>query len=179
MTERSAFERALEVLTPEQVAKAYRLRDAFHLRDDDAIWLYCSIVKGLEAVLDETRAQCVAAVEEVLGEELGAPATPATGAPRRGNPPPRQSWHLIALASLSVVWVTLVGSTALVIGTLIKQGSVPWVTGVAASTNAFEYAARAVLNAPVGGFFAIVGLLSVGLAVALDWGRRRFGPPCL
>jgi hypothetical protein len=181
----TTFEAALAQMDPEERVRAQRLRDGLKLRDDDALWIYCGLIKGMEGILHETLSECVTAVEETirthLEEQLGKDRSSALSnqpsndtAPGAGNGQQTPDWSgLVLLGSLFCASTILIGSASVTLGVLAHDGQVPWVPR-SPGTGAFSYAMTALLNAPVGGFFAVVGLLGFGMLLAIF---RYLNPP--
>lgn len=170
MTKLSAFDRALSSMNSDERTRAQRLREALRLRDDDAVWDFCAMAKGFDKALRDIPSKCSEAAEHVARSEFGPSVS--SGPPRTAKDPARGTLLVLALASLFVASIVLIGSTGFTMGKILMHGSAPWMPGDIASQGVVSYVATATLTAPVGGFLALLAVLQIALgAVALRLGR--------
>lgn len=174
MSKVSAFARALSDMNPDERARAHRLRDALRLREDDAVWEFCAIAKGFDKALRDIPTKCSEAAEHVARSEFGARgggggsavATCSAGGPL----------FVMTLVSLFVAGIVAIGSAGFTVGTIVQNGSVPWMPADIASRGVVSYVATATLTAPVGGLFAFIAVLELaGVVVAVRWWHSRRG----
>ena len=67
---RTAFARALETLSPDERSRARRLQAVFGLREDDALWELCGLIKGFDIALRDLPTQCEAAADRTARWEV-------------------------------------------------------------------------------------------------------------
>jgi hypothetical protein len=163
----SAFEKALSAMTADERARAQRLRDGLKLREDDALWAYCGIIRGFETILQEIPTKCAEAAEQAMRSEIASLEPNAKpNEPSARDPNSSRILHIVTLGSLYVTCTVLFGCSAFTLGTILLNGQTPWIPTTEAPPAAFILAVSAILNAPVGGLFVLLGLMNLGLMAA-------------
>jgi hypothetical protein len=173
----SPFARALAAMNPDERARAQRLRDAFNIREDDAIWVLCALTKGFDIALREIPTKCSEAADHVARWEF-APK----GAGSNTDPTEEADDRMLSSVvngSLFVITIVLVGSSAFTVGATLHTGSAYWAPGDSLAHGGASYLLRTVWTFPLAGCFAIVGLmlLAVGAAARRLWRAALPSPP--
>ena len=174
---RTAFARALETLSPDERSRARRIQAVFGLREDDALWELCGLIKGFDIALRDLPTQCEAAAARTARWEVapkgGAVISTEPGADDDGRIP------LVADAAF-VVATILIGTSAFTVGATLRAGTAPWAATDTLAQGGTAYLLQAIWTAPVAGVWGLVGLALVAARATFTHLRRaRLASPSL
>lgn len=167
--DQSPFELALEAMSPAERIRAQRLRDVLRIREDDALWAFCSIGRTFGGA---------GAAEPGIPGELaevephGAAPLPPANAPRSSGAAEGEIFF-VTIACTYVALAVLVGSACFTLAAVLTSGHAWWLPTEATSRGALGYAIAAILEAPVGGFLCLGALAAVGACAVVAARVRR------
>jgi hypothetical protein len=158
LPQQSLFQQALTSMNAQERARAQRLRDAFNLSEDDAVWILCGLAKGFDVALRDIPTKCSQAAEHAALNYHGRHVDNADA--------PRTGWSVLS-ASLFISASVLVGSAAFTVGVVLQRGSAYWLPDATLSLGVDLYLLSAIWACPLGGTFALAGLVLVALSEAV------------
>lgn len=162
----TAFTKALgRMPTSEERDRLRRLRDAFEIRDNDALWALVGVHEFYNVLLRQYPDKCFEAVSKAMRGRL--PSPPA--GPRGPDDVARRELYWLTLVGLVIAYSALLGSLAMAVGNSLPSGQQPcWVAKTAAGSVAAN-----LLGAPSGWIVLLVLLVPALYAAAWGWARGR------
>lgn len=171
----SALAKALErVPTLEEKQRLLRLRDAFDIRDNDALWALVGVQEYYNALQRQHPERSAAAVRQALKEGLSQLAGPLPSPGPGARPAPRSGEGKELYGCIVAASHSLTAALGMLVGAQLTGGHPCWVERTAASSIAVN-----LLAAPLGWLVSLLLLVPAAHAAAWGWrrGREKSRPP--
>lgn len=168
--------------TAEERERLLRLREAFDIRDNDALWALVGVNEFYNSLLRQYPDKCAVAARQAMREcwASGTVSRPPNGqstlpapAPARGSQSPmsaeslrEQYWVIFGCMAMAACLVS--SGLALFVGPTLAGNYPCWVPRSTASSIAVS-----LLGAPLGWLVVVVSLVPSGYALCWGWRRGR------
>jgi hypothetical protein len=162
----SAFAKALgRAPTRDEAERLRRLRDAFGIRDNDALWIIVLVLERYDALYRTYPDETVRAVEKTLRTWRNQPLESAL-------PGPTRELCLVTLVGFLVAFSVLLGAASMALGAMLQsRGTLPcWAFE---GTSIQGHIISVVLGAPAGWIVFLVLIVPALYAGGWGWGRAK------